>query len=121
MPEYATIRFRAKRLSDITRWNADKSFTHGLAAYNVPALTSSHVITPRTEQHIHHNLRFNNRPVDSSNRWQESLLRAHGLDAYRIFEGDDTTHPDIVTITPIKNGFMADITLRIDLKRKESN
>ena len=118
MAEYATLQFRAKRLDDITRWEANpdggSTFTDGHTAYKVPKITSSHVITPRTEQGTRHVLMFGGRTSpDLLKTRTESLLKRNGLDPYRIFAEDHDG--DKVTITPDKGGFMATITLRVAL------
>ncbi|UOE45952.1 hypothetical protein [Agromyces larvae] len=119
MPEYATIKFRAKLQDGLSRWQGDTLHTD-LSGYTVPTIKPAHVITPRTEQGTRHALMLSTRPQDADimrARFQR-LLSAHGLDPYRIFAGDDAAHPETVTITPIGNGFMADITLRLDLCAK---
>ena len=118
MPEFATIRFRAKRLTDVTRWESKpeggSTFTEGHTAYNVPKLTSSHVATPRTEQGTRHTLMFYGRASDTLLKQRtESLLKRNGLDPYRIYATDHDGAR--VTIEPDKSGFMATITLRLNL------
>ena len=118
MTEYATIQFRAKRLDNVTRWEDNpaggSTFTEGHTAYNVPKLTSSHVVTPRTEQGTRHVLMFGGRAsADILKSRTETLLKRNGLDPYRIFTSDHDG--DKVTITPDKGGFMATITLRVAL------
>lgn len=121
MPEYATITFRAKRLEGVTRWadnpEGGSTFTEGHTAYSVPKFTSSHVTTPRTEQGTRHTLMFGGRADDDTlKRRTETLLRANGLDPYRIYAEDNDG--ERVTIAPDKSGFMATITLRLDLNAK---
>lgn len=123
MPELATIRFRAKRMDDVTRWTpragGGSDFSEGHTAYRVPVLTSSHVATPRTQQGMQHALMFNGRPsADIAKTRTQTLLKAHGLDTFYVYADDAGTHPDIVSIEPDKGGFMATITLRLDLCRK---
>lgn len=123
MPEYATLTFRAKRLEGVTRWTDNPEggslFSEGHTAYSVPKLTSSHVTTPRTQQSTRHILMFGHSTTDALRKSRtESLLKAHGLDPYRVFTEDAGTHPDIVTIVPDRGGFMATITLRLDLNKR---
>lgn len=118
MPEYATLTFRAKRIEDVTRWEGN-TFSEGHTAYTVPKLTSNHVATPRTAQGVRHTIMFSGNTSDAIRKTRtEALLMAHGLDPYRIYAEDADTHPDVVTITPDKSGFMATITLTVDLCRK---
>ena len=121
MAEYALIRFRAKRLTDVTRWESKpeggSTFTDGNTAYNVPKLTTSHVVTPRTEQGTRHTLMFGGRASDAIIKQRtEDLLKRNGLDPYRIFAEDHDG--DRVTIEPDKSGFMATITLRLNLSAR---
>lgn len=125
MPEMATIRFTTKRLDDITRWHprpgGGSDFTEGHTGYAVPALTAAHVITPRPEQGTRHVLMFGpavGRDRDAAKKRTERLLRANGLDPYRVFAEDADNHPGMVTIEPQGNGFMATITLTLDLCAK---
>lgn len=125
MPEYATLTFRAKRTEDATRWHDDpagrSTFTEGHTAYSVPKFTSSHVATPRTEQGLRHTLIFGGSASDAIRKARtESLLKAHGLDPYRIYAEDADERPDVVAITPDRGGFMATITLRLDLCKREA-
>ena len=121
MPEYALIRFRAKRLIDVTRWESKpeggSTFTEGHTAYTVPKLTSSHVVTPRTEQGTRHALMFGGHASsDLLKQRTENLLKRNGLDPYRIYATDHDG--DRVTIEPDRSGFMATITLRLDLNAR---
>lgn len=123
MTEYATLRFRAKRIDNATRWTprpgGGSDFSEGHIAYNVPKLTSSHVITPRAEQGTRLILMFGGHADPGTlKRRTERLLQANGLDPYRIFAGDADALPDVVTIEPDRSGFMAVITLRLDLGAK---
>lgn len=105
MAEIATLTFRAKRTDN--------------GAYKVPTFTSSHVATPRTGQGTRHALMFGGRTdTDLARRRQTRLLDAHGIPPYYVTEGDAAARPDLLTITPRGNGFMADITIRIDLCAK---
>lgn len=114
MPEYATLQFRAKR-ADVYDWDAQTE----RSAYRVPKLTSNHVITPRTEQGTRHVIMFGGSTSDELRKHRtEALLKAHGLDPYHVFADYATERPDVVTIEPDKSGFMATITLRLDLCRK---
>lgn len=120
MSEIATLRFRAKRQDGVTRWHDNpaggSTLTEGHTAYAVPKLTSAHVITPRPDQGARHVLMFAGSTTDAIRKSRtESLLRAHGLDAYHVFVEDAETHPGIVTIEHDKGGFMATITLTLDL------
>ena len=120
MTEYATVQFRAKATHDTTRWHSlpegGSTFTDGHTAYKVPKLTSSHVITPRTQQGIRHTLTFDGRASDDIRKVRtESLLKENGLDPYRIFAEDAASFPDVVTIAPDRSGFMATVTLRLAL------
>ena len=121
MTEYATVQFRAKATHDTTRWHSlpegGSTFTDGHTAYKVPKLTSSHVITPRTQQGVRHTVTFDGRASDDIRKVRtESLLKKNGLDPYRIFVEDVDAFPDVVTITPDRGGFMATVTLRLALK-----
>ena len=121
MTEYATVQFRAKATHDTTRWHSlpegGSTFTDGHTAYKVPKLTSSHVITPRTQQGIRHTLTFDGRASDDIRKARtESLLKKNGLDPYQIFAEDAASFPDVVTIAPDRSGFMATVTLRLALK-----
>jgi hypothetical protein len=122
MPELATLTFRAKREDGATRWTRNpeggSTFTEGHTSYRVPKLTSSHVTTPRPQQGTRHTLMFGHSTPDAIRKQRtERLLEAHGLDPYRIYaeDGEDSPH---VVITPDKSGFMATITLTLDLCAK---
>ena len=122
MSETVTVSFRAKRLEDATRWHDNpaggSSFTEGHTAYSVPKLTSNHVTTPRHKQGTRAQLMFGGSASDAIRKNRtESILRANGLDPYRIFTEDAAERPYVVTIEPDKGGFMAKITLTLELGR----
>ena len=123
MAEHATIQFRAKRETNVTRWDNSPAggsvFTDGHTAYRVPKLTAAHVITPRHEWGARHILMFGGSANSATAATRTaSLLKNNGLDPYRVYVDDAAALPDIVTITPDRSGFMATITLRVDLAAK---
>lgn len=120
MSEVATFKFRAKRMSNVARWAADgRSWTDGHTAYRVPVLRERHCTTPRAAQVVRHAMLFNS-PADrrAAEYRQRRFMRAAGLDGVFIYAEDAADHSDVVTISPIGSGFMADITIRVDLAAK---
>lgn len=103
MTEIATLTFKAKRTAS--------------GAYKVPTFTGAHVATPRTGQGMRHTLMFNSRVDDALARGRQTrLLDLHGIPPYYVEESD--ARPGVLDIRPMGNGFMAEITLTIDLARK---
>jgi hypothetical protein len=103
MTERITIQFTAK---------ARESF-HGGTEYSVPDITSQHVLTPVSQQGTRARLWLQCRDADIRKSRRVSALKAAGLDGYAVHE-KDAQLPG-VTIQPLGNGFMARVTVEIDV------
>lgn len=119
MSETLTFRFRTKRdeYTDtrVLRGSLDAPLTR--EGYRRPALTATHVVTPRAEWGTRAILMFGPASRDQGDRLR-AICDAVGLDPWAVFADDparELRHGARVTITPRGNGFMADIELTLPL------
>jgi hypothetical protein len=119
MSETLAFRFRAKREERAdTRaltGRIDAPITRD--AYKLPALTATHVVTPRAQWGTRAVLMFGPASRGQQQRLT-TILDAVGLDPWAVFADDparELRHGARVTITPRGNGFMADIELTLPL------
>ena len=104
------VRFTTKKRKGID-WNDPE--LRELECYYPPVLKESHVITPRAERSTKSLLYFDGTSSDDIAKHRTvSALKRIGLDGYKI--PADTDNPN-VSITPLGNGYMATITLTLDI------
>ena len=107
------VRFKAKR-----QMIGEFSGTHYLgehAGYVVPALKSRHIVTPRCDWSTRARLMFHGMDMADKRVMAartETMLRAIGLDGHNVFADRDNEH---VTIEPLGSGFMANVTIQLDI------
>lgn len=103
-----TFRFRAKRDTYTDSRSENYSEWVERAGYRIPAVTATHVVTPRHEWGTAHTLTFGPaRGEFAVQRVRNALMNAGLCDRY-VFEGDEG-----VTVRPIGNGYMADVEVTI--------
>ena len=96
--ETITIRFKAKR--------------HDYG-YSVPDIAPHHVVTPIPELGIRAHTWLSCSDEDVRKRRRVDALKRAGLDGYTVTEDD--ANNENVTIEPIGSGFMANVTITLEV------
>lgn len=103
MPETLVIQFKAKR----------SNYFDG-PGYSIPQLKAHHVVTPVPQRGMRARLWAETRDADLMKRRAVAAYKAVGLDGYVVYEAD-AARLDAVTVEPQGNGFMALVSIEVQV------
>lgn len=105
MAEQITISFKGKR----------REMFDGEYGYSVPDIAPHHVVTPIAQLGARARMWLDCKDAEIRKTRRVAALKRAGLDGYTVTEPDALKNPDTVTIEPLGNGFMARVTLTLEV------
>lgn len=99
-----TIQFKGKRVEQFD----------GGYGYSIPDIGPQHVITPRARLSSRAQMWISCRDAGIRKTRHVDAFKRAGMDGYSVTESDAETLPN-VTVEPIGNGFMARVTVTLDV------